>query len=188
MTAPPDGAGAAPRAGSEAGFTLIEMLVALALFALVGLACFAVLDTVIRTRDRTETRLETVAEIDRALILFGRDLGQSLPGSAELDDGALRVGRAGGALVWGLVDGALTRTSLDADGAIGVAQPLVAGVAETGWRFLDATGWQPDWPPEAGAGDLRAVEIRVTLAGGGALGPQPLTLRRLAEVPRTATP
>ena len=46
-----------PRAGSEAGFTLVEMLVALALFALVGLASFALLETVIRTRDRTEGRL-----------------------------------------------------------------------------------------------------------------------------------
>ena len=58
----------------DAGFTLVEMLVALALFAAIGLAGFTVLDTVVRVRGGTEGRLERLGEIDRALALLTLDL------------------------------------------------------------------------------------------------------------------
>ena len=80
---------------SDSEVTLVEMLVALALFALVGLASFSMLDAVIRTRDRTEGRLDAVAALDRALALVGRDLGQGDAGSHVLADGALRFSLEG---------------------------------------------------------------------------------------------
>lgn len=171
----------APRAGSEAGFTLVEMLVALALFALVGLASFTLLDTVIRTRDRTEGRLEAVATLDRALILFGRDLAQSDPGSHRIADGVLTLGlgTAGGPseLSYALVDDRLTRRANDRGAA--VEQPLVAGIAGLAWRGLDRAGvWHEVWPPETESDTLAAVEMRLTLAEEA-----PATVRRLVELP-----
>jgi general secretion pathway protein J len=170
-----------PRAGSEAGFTLVEMLVALALFALVGLASFALLDAVIRTRDRTEGRLEAVAMLDRALILFGRDLAQSDPGSHRIADGVLTLGMgaAGGPseLSYALVDDTLTRRANDQGAA--VEQPLVAGIAGLAWRGLDRAGdWHDVWPPEAESDTLAAIEMRLTLAEEA-----PSTVRRLVELP-----
>lgn len=171
---------------SEAGFTLIEMLVALALFALVGLASFAVLDTVIRTRERTEGRLDAVAQIDRALILFGRDVAQAGPEGLALEGGWLVLPqgprRATG---WGLEEGTLHRRAQDARGAVGVVQALVTPVADLGWRFLDTDGgWHETWPPERKAAPLAAVELRFEIAPGGPLGAGGLELRRLAETAR----
>lgn len=168
------------RAGPEAGFTLVEMLVALALFALVALASFSILDTVIRTRDRTEGRLDAVAALDRALILWSRDLGQSDPGSQGLDDGVLRFGLdgAGGpaAMSYALVDGALERQAGE------VRQRIASGIADLGWRLLDREGtWHEAWPPGTGAAPLVGVEMRLMLAEGSES--RPATLRRLAELP-----
>lgn len=163
----------------DAGLTLVEMLVALALFALVGLASFGTLDAVIRARDRTEGRLDAVAALDRALILWGRDLGQSDPGSQAIAGGALTFGlrAAGGpgAMGYALEDGALVRTA-DPGGR----QRLVGGVVALGWRAVDRAGaWHEAWPPDADDLALAGVEMRLTLAGGD----PPPTVRRLVEVP-----
>ena len=44
------------------GFTLIEVLIALGLFALIGVAGFTLLNSVLRTQDATDTRLGRMAE------------------------------------------------------------------------------------------------------------------------------
>lgn len=173
---------------AQAGFTLVEMLVALALFALVGLASFAVLDTVIRTRERTEGRLEAVARIDRALIVFRRDVAQADIEGLRLEDDWLALPIVGGRMVeWGVEAETLRRRARLRDGTVGVVQDLVEPVAEPGWRFLDAGGaWHEGWPPEAQVAPLAAVELRFAVAPGGPLGREVLILRRLAETVRPA--
>lgn len=179
----------APRA-REAGITLVEMLVALALFALVGLASFSMLDAVIRTRDRTEGRLDAVATLDRALTLVSRDLGQSDAGSQALEGDALNFSLegAGGpaAMRYALEGGALERRAGEGDEA--VSQRLVEGVADLSWRLLDRAGaWHEAWPDqEAELERLVAAELSLTLTdGGGARGPG---IRRLVELPVGAEP
>lgn len=172
---------AGSRAGQEAGFTLVEMLVALALFALVGLASFTLLDTVIRTRDRTEGRLEEVAVLDRALILFGRDLGQSDPGSHRISDGVLTLSleAAGGPreLSYELADDALTRRA-EQVGTI-TEQRLVGRVSALTLRGVDrAGGWHETWPPERDGEPLVGIEMQMTLGEEA-----PTTVRRLVELP-----
>lgn len=170
--------------GAEAGLTLVEMLVALALFALVGLASFGVLDAVIRTRDRTEGRLEAVAALDRALLLWSRDLGQSDPGSQAIAKGVLSfgLGAAGGPLTmsYALADGALARAA-GPPGA-GIEQRLAHGIAGLAWRALDREGgWHDAWPPATGAAPLAGIEMRLTLEEGRD-GEAP-TVLRLVELP-----
>ena len=173
----------AVRASSEAGFTLVEMLVALALFALIGLASFAVLDTVIRTRDRTEGRLDAVAALDRALILWSRDLEQSDPGSQEVSEDVLTfsLDASGGPSVM--------RYVLEGDGLERIAgeqgaqvrQRLASGIASLGWRVLDRAGvWHEAWPPEIEEEALVGIEMRLTLTGGPDATPS--SVRRLAEL------
>lgn len=172
---------AAPeRAGPDAGLTLVEMLVALALFALVGLASFALLDTVIRTRDRTEGRLDEVAVLDRAMAVFGRDLGQSDPGSQTIADGVLTLSLEGAGgpreLSYALSDDMLTRRA-ERNG-LSVEQRLVRGLAGLRWRALDRAGaWHEAWPPATSEAPLVGIEMRLTLADE-ARG----TVRRLVEL------
>ena len=177
-----------PLRQSDAGLSLVEMLVALVLFALVGLASFAMLDAIIRARDRTEGRLADIAQLDRALTLFSRDLGQSLDGQTLADRELGFRSYESGAVIqmrYWLHDGALLR-SLQTDGAAApLDQVLIDGVAAVQWRFLDAAGqWADSWPPPAGGqGGPRAVEMQLTLARPGALNG---TLRRIVELPREA--
>ena len=173
---------AAPRRDCEAGLTLVEMLVALALFALVGLASFALLDTVIRARDRTQGRLEEAAALDRVLLLWSRDLGQADPDSLRIADGVMSFGQtiAGGPpeMSYALVNGALERR------AGLVEQRLAEGITALSWRGLDRDGaWHDIWSPETEAAPLIGLEMRLTLPGE-----PPATARRLVELALARVP
>lgn len=178
----------------EAGFTLIEVLVALALFALISAAGFAMLDQVLRTQNRTEGRLERLAEVQRAMFLmtddflqargrsFTAEMGAAGPviglrrNAADLREGSVR-------LTYSLQDATLLRSVSRSAGPPIAQQPLLAGVTAAEWRFYDPqTGWVSDWPPVGqlpgtAAPNPRAVELRVTLTDGKAL-------RRVALLPR----
>ena len=172
---------------SDAGLTLVEMLVALVLFALVGLASYAMLDAIIRARDRTDGRLAHLAQLDRMMTLVSRDLGQSLD-ERSLDAGvlgfSLYADEASIQITYAVQDGVLLRHAQVGTLGAGVDQPLISDVMAANWRFLDAAGnWADNWPPTAAAspddGGPRAVELQLTLA-------DTRTLRRIVELPRQA--
>ncbi len=62
------------RRAPESGVTLIEMLTALAIFSLIGVAGFALLDQSMRARGVAEKRLDRLGEIERAIFLLKLDL------------------------------------------------------------------------------------------------------------------
>lgn len=78
------------------GFTLLEVLIALSIFALIGLGTNQVLSTIINTRDVTEFQTEQFIKLQRALSVIERDLNQltNRPIRDELGDplDALLVG------------------------------------------------------------------------------------------------
>ena len=78
----------------DAGMTLIEMLVALAILSVIGVAGLTMLDTTLNVQRRTEGRLDRIEEIDRALTVLRRDLATAAPGFAVLDEGGLTFLRA----------------------------------------------------------------------------------------------
>ena len=61
------------------GFTLLEILVAIAIFAVIGLASHTMLRTVIDSHDRTENARESIAGLMRAMSVMERDLSQIVP-------------------------------------------------------------------------------------------------------------
>jgi len=182
-----------PRRHGEAGVTLVETLVAMALFALIGLAGFGVVDGVLRVQSRTETRLDALAAMQRAMVLLTLDIEQVADGALAWDEEGLalrrRVAGADDVTVrYGVADDAFTRRVIDPFGTPGADQRLLEDVGAVSWRFFTrAGGWVEAWPPE---GDEEAVPAAIeavlqlspaTPGGGG-------DLRRVAVLPESVRP
>jgi general secretion pathway protein J len=67
------------RARASGGFTLLELLIAIAIFALLGLGTYRMLDAVLRTDSVTRAQEQQLRELVRALAAFERDLLQVQP-------------------------------------------------------------------------------------------------------------
>lgn len=61
------------------GFTLLELLVALAVFALVGLMAYSGLRSVLQSKQLTELRAVRMQQLQNAILLLERDLSQFVP-------------------------------------------------------------------------------------------------------------
>ncbi len=185
------------------GFTLIEVMIALALFALIGVAGFTLLDSVLRTQGATETRLARLAEVQRAMLVISTDLDQ-ITGGLTGQGAALSLQKddlAGSRVVvrYELAGTTLVRTVA---GPLGERrQPLVEDVASLQWSFHRRQGdWLAAWPqpetpgaappapvaigaapPRRPADGVTAVALDLTLTG---LDGRPgATLRRVASTP-----
>ncbi|MGD8379317.1 MAG: type II secretion system minor pseudopilin GspJ [Gammaproteobacteria bacterium] len=67
----------------SAGFTLLEILVAVAIFAVIGAAAMGSLDSLTRQRQDTRESLDRLKVVQQALTLLGRDLTQMRPVAAR---------------------------------------------------------------------------------------------------------
>ncbi len=168
-----------PRPAGDAGFTLIEMIVALALFALISLAGVSLIDTVMNIQRHTGDRLERIAQLQRAMYLMTADFEQ-LDSVIALAGSTVTFGRNGAGadrrIAYRFEGGALDR-SVD-----GVSHILVPNVASLGWEFhLPGRGWQalPAIPDDPTRPDAIALTLRLddrAIAPGG-------TLRRVVSLP-----
>lgn len=173
----------------RAGFTLMEVMVALGLFALISVAGFSLLDGVIRTRDRLDGRLERVAELQRAMYLMTLDFEQVAGGPIEMKEGGVAFGRRSAGATGGrmpiryvLADGELQR--LVGPGDTAVRQRLVTGVSRLDWSFyVRGEGWRPDWPPSPEALDDHPAAVAVTITLDEADSGLGGTLRRVVDLP-----
>lgn len=180
---------------ARAGFTLVEVIVALGLFALIALAGFSLARTVLDTQARTDDRLSRMSEIQRALFVIASDLDQ-VSGSIEGGGETLvfqKTDASGRPLIvrYARTGDALTRT---VSGPMGErAQPLLRGVGSAQWSFhLAGLGWAPATGPVAPAADgspppalpaVRAVALDLGLMGPDG---RPTTLRRVVATPEIA--
>lgn len=180
------GGASAGAPGGQAGFTLIEMIVALALLALISLAGFGLIQTVLTAQRRTEGRLERLARLERALYLIDADFGQVVEGPYGPDPkdrnaiaGAVLMRRnaAGGPTMVGyaVVGGSLMRLY----GAR--ARPLIANVTAVQWRFHRNGAWstQPPKREDTRPADAIALTLRLGPADGAPGG----LLRRVVILP-----
>ncbi len=164
----------------DTGFTLIEVLVSLALFAMIAGAGLSVLDQILRTQSRTDGRLDRLAALQRMMHLVARDLSESTPGTLQGDATTLTLARSAITVTYALTEGRMVR-QVARNRADAIAQPLLADVANLRWQFLDPSGtWQDTWPPGDDDVALHAVAMTVTLDAG--------ELRRVVAVPRAGPP
>jgi general secretion pathway protein J len=172
-----------------AGVTLVEMLVALVLFALIAVAGFTVLDQVVRVQDGTQGRLDRLAQMQRSMHILTQDLMFASGSSLSSADGAVSFRRSAAdgemSVRYDVEDATLVRSVSGALGARPARQPLLTGVRAFGWSFLDANRqWNARWPaaPNGPKGNPAAVALDLALAGPGLSG----ELRRVAILPAEA--
>ncbi len=176
----------------EAGFTLVELLIALFLFALLSAAGTALLTFGVDAQGRTTERLASLAAVVRGRALLTADLAQAAPRLWRDEAGAVRPAFGGGeaAAVLRLVrrgwanDGGAARSSLQrveyrlngdrlertawpmVDGAAANPPALVMdGVMTLRVRFLQRGQWLDVWQPEARDALPEAIEMIITAQG-----------------------
>jgi general secretion pathway protein J len=149
----------ARRLAAQAGFSLIEALIALSLFSLIGLAGLSLLETILKVQTGTDGRLERVADIQGTLDRLRLDLMTAEPGSVIADGASLSLeapsGEAGAIrLYYALTDGRLERWR-GPDQAV----PLLDAVANLQFELVPADRTSDSAHPYA-------VDIRIDLAPG----------------------
>ncbi|MGQ5702424.1 type II secretion system protein GspJ [Sandaracinobacteroides sp. A072] len=168
----------------EAGFTLVEMLVAILLFGIIASVATALTTGATRSFAATEGALANISNIDMARTLLAADLGQAarrpslaadgrpMPAFTLLPEGfvLVRRGVAGTLpqvekLAWGFDGARLLRQPFPAiDGAEpGEAVVILPAVRGIRLRVAGDNGWQDVWAPARPEDLPRAVEI--TLIG-----------------------
>lgn len=168
---------------SEAGFTLIELMISLALFGLIAVAGVALVDSVLGVQGRTSLRLDRAATLQRTMLLVGGDLDQLSEGTLAGGGGSISFSRhapaLGGPAVpvrYDVLNGTIVRSL-----GTGISQPVISGVSDVRWRFYDGA-WIERWPPspERSTDWPRAVEMVLQLSPAD--GPRG-TLRRVVVLP-----
>ncbi|KQX21664.1 MULTISPECIES: prepilin-type N-terminal cleavage/methylation domain-containing protein [unclassified Sphingomonas] len=174
---------------AQAGFTLIELMISLALFGLIALAGLALVDSLMGIRDRTEGRLDRLAEVQRAMYVIDNDLSQLSPGPLQGDGAILSFSRplaaAGGLpvrITYQHGAGTLLR-GVRGRGLPQGAQRMLQGVGAVRWSYYrPGMGWVDRWPPDPALANQwpAAVAADIALAPGAAAGG---SLRRVVPLP-----
>ena len=58
------------------GFTLLEVLIAIAIFSLISMSSFSIFNTVLKSNESSKVRTDRVNELQRGFLLIERDLLQ----------------------------------------------------------------------------------------------------------------
>lgn len=69
----------------QRGFTLIEILIAMAIFTLIGLASTNLLTTVLDSNELSIARFEKLQRLQRAMIIIERDIQQVVPRAVRVN-------------------------------------------------------------------------------------------------------
>ncbi len=177
----------------DAGFTLIEVVISLALFALISIGGLALIDAVIRVEERTSGRIERLGQLQRAMFMLTRDLEQIAGGTLEQAEAGIRFERhfgssveAGRAISYALRGDSLFR---EVGGtASGTSQLLMSGVSSAKWSFFfSGRGWLDEIPAAEGGLVLQPVAVAVDILLDEGRAPSG-SLRRVVELPTPASP
>jgi general secretion pathway protein J len=175
----------------EAGFTLIEVVISLSLFALISMAGLALVDSVIRVEEGTAGRLDRLGRMQRAMFLITRDFEQASGGTLrQTGTGVAFEGNA--ASVHQLpvpIRYALEGTSLHRHvGPAGAGQRLLEGIASARWTFFfPGSGWTDRLPDDPATGKVQPTAIALELVLDGSAAPAG-SLRRVVELPTPPPP
>ena len=162
---------------NESGFTLLEVLIAIGITAMIGLGSWQILNSAIRASDHTKEKLEELKALQKTMLIISRDLQQVIPRSIRDEYGdyqpavktnssfyKLEISRAGWRnplgdprsglqrVAYELNQGELVRhywTVMDrSQDSESVHRVLLKDVEEFSLRFMNSSsGWLDEWPP-----------------------------------------
>lgn len=169
------------------GFTLLELIVVLAVFSIFAVMAYGGLAGVLSARERVLDSFERTAALQKAYLRLRNDLqqlrarpardgyGQAQPALQVLPDGAVEFTRSGWRNPAGLPRSALERVAyrLDGDKRLVRASWRVLDRAQDSpvseavvlekvdalqWRFLEGAEWRDRWPA-LGAGGEAPLDV-----------------------------
>lgn len=166
------------RPSRQSGFTMVELLVAIAVFAVMAAIAYGGLSSVITTRDAIDSSLDRNKTLQMALWRLQQDMeqiverpirdrfGDAEPAVMGSSDTGLTITRDGWANPLSEPRSTLQRIHYETgpDGDLirsyyrvldqaqdsqPVDRKLLDGVTQIEWRYLDKNGqWQDRWPPQ----------------------------------------
>ncbi len=149
------------------GYLLLELLVAVAIFAVLAALAWGGLDAVVRARVATDREAARLAELQRAIVGFERDLREV----------AARPVRGSAGQIWPALLGSATTVELSHAAYASLSVPRSPALARSQWsiaggrllRRVDVVLDRPPGAPEAPVamlGDVESLALRY-LDGGG---------------------
>ena len=166
----------------QAGFTLLELVIAIAIFVLLGLGCWRLFDAVVRAERASSAHEQALRSLQRAVALIERDVLQvqtsaQLPGLALYPD-RLNIRRGNWRNPLGQARSELQEVSYKLENDVlwrysqGLGEPqvqkqkLLSDVRDLRWRLLEEkNGWRSDWPVGKAAPEKspRALEVQFSV-------------------------
>lgn len=198
----------------ERGFTLVEMLVALSIFAAIAAMGVGLLRSSVDTQDAVQERLKAMGGVNRLRAVMANDLAQAVQRSTRGPAGEAVPAFIGSSTGFAFVHGGAgaqdgsprptiervayakvgaewrraTQPMLDGT-ALGEGDRLIADIASVAVRYRDERGnWSEVWNSEPGDRLPRAVEVRMGRTGREALTMLFLTAPTLPPPPVQAVP
>lgn len=179
----------------QEGFTLLELVIAMAIFALLGLACWRLFDGVVRVERSTTAHEHALRSLQRALAVIERDTLQVNVQPIVLQQTSLQFQRSNWRnpldqprselqnIRYYLDQDTLWRES-SSPGQAGVQrQKLLTDVSALSWKLFDRkTGWRHEWPVSRGQSATRPQALEVTLSAG-----RVEQIRRVVHLPRNGS-
>ncbi|HZF95554.1 MAG TPA: type II secretion system minor pseudopilin GspJ [Allosphingosinicella sp.] len=168
------------------GFTLVEMLVAVAIFGLIASASVSILSMSMTAQEAAGRKLADASSVRRASALLAGDLANAAPRLRRDEQGAVRPAFDADGAGFRIVrrSASLQRVEYRLDGnrlerrsagAVDGAAPdrtavLLRGVEHMSLRFRSLDGlWRERWDPEDPRLMPQAVELVVKIEGRGAV-------------------